>query len=198
MLSPCRSLMHLAPIHGDAAMVKTLSDNGCESNIESSLHHFVPLHVAAMTVPFPSSAAKPDIKVPQCHTCCWTCLFAIAIPPPLPLYLNVFAHYYQAESNAVIAAIVNSGADANATTQEGWTPLHFAVASGNAEAVRSLVLEGASIEAANGLGLTPLQLAICYDVAELADIMTAAAKQRERNLKKARLAKLKAGGPRGL
>ncbi len=125
-------------------------------------------------------------------------MLTVTIPLPSPLYLNVFAHRYQAESDAVIAAIVNSGADANATTQEGWTPLHFAVASGNAEAVRSLVLEGASIEAANGLGLTPLQLAICYDVAELADIMTAAAKQRERNLKKARLAKLKAGGPRGL
>jgi hypothetical protein len=62
--------MHLAPIHGDAAMVKTLADNGCESNVESSLHHFVPLHVAAMTVPFPSSGAKPDIKVPLFQTCC--------------------------------------------------------------------------------------------------------------------------------
>ena len=57
--------MHLAPIHGDAAMVKMLADNGCESNVESSLHHFVPLHIAAMTTPFPSSAAKPDIKVPS-------------------------------------------------------------------------------------------------------------------------------------
>ena len=110
----------------------------------------------------------------------------------------MFAHEWQAESDPVVAAIVNSGADANASTQEGWTPLHFAVASGNAEAVRSLVLEGASIDAVNGLGLTPLHLALCYDAAELADIMTAASKQRERNLKKARLAKLKAGGPRGL
>jgi hypothetical protein len=59
-------------------------------------------------------------------------------------------------------------------------------------------LEGASIDAMNGLGLSPMQLAICYDVAELADVMTAASKQRERNLKKARLAKLKAGGPRGM
>lgn len=58
------SLMHLAPIHGDAAMVKTLSDNGCESNLESSLHHFFPLHIAAMTRPFPAAGAKPDIKVP--------------------------------------------------------------------------------------------------------------------------------------
>jgi hypothetical protein len=56
--------MHLAPIHGDAAMVKTLSDNGCESNLESSLHHFFPLHIAAMTRPFPAAGAKPDIKVP--------------------------------------------------------------------------------------------------------------------------------------
>ena len=93
---------------------------------------------------------------------------------------------------------MSAGADANAGTQEGWTALHFAVASGNAEAVRSLVLEGASTDAVNGMGLTPLQLALCYDVAELADVMTAAAKQRERNLKKARLAKLKAGGPRGM
>lgn len=93
---------------------------------------------------------------------------------------------------------MSAGADANAATQDGWTPLHFAVASGNAEAVRSLVLEGASTDAVNGMGLTPLQLALCYDVAELADVMTAAAKQRERNLKKARLAKLKAGGPRGM
>ena len=98
----------------------------------------------------------------------------------------------------MVASVVSSGADANASTQEGWTPLHFAVATGNAEAVRSLVLEGSSIDAPNGMGLTPLQLALCYDVADLADIMTAAAKQRERNLKKARLAKLKAGGPRSM
>jgi hypothetical protein len=55
--------MHLAPIHGDAALVKMLADNGCESNMESSLHHFFPLHIAAMTTPFPSPGAKPDIKV---------------------------------------------------------------------------------------------------------------------------------------
>lgn len=112
--------------------------------------------------------------------------------------MTIYSHHSQADSDPIIAAIVNSGADANASTQEGWTPLHFAVASGNAEAVRSLVLEGASIDAVNGLGLTPSQLAICYDVAELGDIMVAASKQRERNLKKARLAKLKAGGPRGM
>ena len=61
--------MHLAPIHGDAAMVKMLADNGCESNMESSLHHFFPLHVAAMTTPFPSSGAKPDIKVSPLLSC---------------------------------------------------------------------------------------------------------------------------------
>jgi ankyrin repeat protein len=174
--------MHLAPIHGDAALVKMLADNGCEGNMESSLHHFFPLHVAAMTSPFPPSGAKPDIKVAQ----------------SLSPVADGAAHNFQADSDPIVAAIVSSGADANASTQEGWTPLHFAVASGNPEAVRSLVLEGASIEAVNGLGLTPLQLAICYDVADLADIMTAASKQRERNLKKARLAKLKAGGPRGM
>ena len=64
-----RSLMHLAPIHGDAAMVKMLADNGCESNMESSLHHFFPLHVAAMTTPFPSSGAKADIKVSPTLPC---------------------------------------------------------------------------------------------------------------------------------
>jgi hypothetical protein len=176
--------MHLAPIHGDATMVKTLSDNGCESNLESSLHHFFPLHIAAMTRPFPAAGSKPDIKVP------------LQLQPRS--LLTALPHLHQAESDATVAAIVSAGADANAATQEGWTPLHFAVASGNAEAVRSLVLEGASIDAVNGMGLTPLQLALCYDVAELADVMTAAAKQRERNLKKARLAKLKAGGPRGM
>jgi len=114
------------------------------------------------------------------------------------MFLSLRSHVAQADSDPVVAAVVSSGADANACTQEGWTPLHFAVAAGNPEAVRSLVLEGASIDTPNGMGLTPSQLAICYDVADLADIMNAAAKQRERNLKKARLAKLKAGGPRGM
>lgn len=60
------SLMHLAPVHGDAALVKMLADNGCESNSESSLHHFFPLHIAAMTTPFPPSGVKSDIKVTGC------------------------------------------------------------------------------------------------------------------------------------
>ena len=65
-----------------------------------------------------------------------------------------------AGSAPVVSALVEAGADANATTTTGATPLHFAAASGSGEAVAALLDHGAQVDAREPQwGQTPLMFA---------------------------------------
>ena len=61
----------------------------------------------------------------------------------------------------VARVLVDSGADVNAKTEEGWTPLHEAAAVNPApDAMIALLLElGADPDSRTNDGLTPCQLA---------------------------------------
>lgn len=60
---------------------------------------------------------------------------------------------------SVIDYLLNAGADPNATDKNGVTPLHRAVRTRCAAAVRVLLAHGADPRRTNGSGSTPLQLA---------------------------------------
>jgi len=66
------------------------------------------------------------------------------------------------EHQALEAAslLVNLGADVNAASASGWTPLHAAAFIGADTLVRLLVEKGASVNSINGCGQTPLSLAL--------------------------------------
>ena len=56
--------------------------------------------------------------------------------------------------------LVGLGADVNASTSTGWTPLHAAAFIGADSLVTYLVEQGAKLNARNGCGQTPLSLAL--------------------------------------
>ena len=60
----------------------------------------------------------------------------------------------------VIEYLINVGADPNATDRDEVTPLHRAVRTRCAEAVRVLLVHGAHVRAKNGNGSMPLHLAV--------------------------------------
>lgn len=59
----------------------------------------------------------------------------------------------------IMDLLMDAGADINAATDSGWTPLHSAVQSGDPLAVEFLIRKGARINAKDRSGRTPLALA---------------------------------------
>lgn len=57
------------------------------------------------------------------------------------------------------AVLVQSGADVDAETRAGYTPLHVASHFGSLATVRFLLEQGARVEVRNELGYTPLHQA---------------------------------------
>ncbi len=71
-----------------------------------------------------------------------------------PLHLAVrFGH------GAMVAWLLDAGANPNAVTDEGHTPLHYAALFGQADAAGQLLLAGASARVADAAGHTPLHMA---------------------------------------
>lgn len=60
---------------------------------------------------------------------------------------------------AIVEYLIEAGADPNASDKRGVAPIHRAVRTRNAPAVRALIAGGANPRLANGNGSTPLQLA---------------------------------------
>jgi ankyrin repeat protein len=67
--------------------------------------------------------------------------------------------------------LVGLGADVNATTSSGWTPLHAAAFIGADSLVAYLVEQGAKLSARNGCGQTSLSLALRSNAAGLLEIV---------------------------
>jgi hypothetical protein len=63
---------------------------------------------------------------------------------------------------AVVTALVEAGADKEASDADGWTPLNVAACEGHVAVVTALVEAGADKEAAAADGWTPLNVAACH------------------------------------
>lgn len=64
------------------------------------------------------------------------------------------------QSENMITTLLQKGADPEAVTSLGWTPLHSAVRYGEPEIAQLLIDSGANIEAKNNYGETPLLMAV--------------------------------------
>ncbi len=62
---------------------------------------------------------------------------------------------------AICRLLIDKGAQVDAKSSGGWTPLHYA-AGRNVEIVRLLCDSGADVEARNNDGWRPLHFAACY------------------------------------
>jgi ankyrin repeat protein len=74
---------------------------------------------------------------------------------------------------AFIKYLIMHGANVNAKTPKGFTPLHLAVFAGQTQAAKCLVLEGnCQINIPNHSGLTPIKLACIEKNVELVRFLT--------------------------
>ena len=69
-----------------------------------------------------------------------------------------FSMGYVSQDDAA-AILLAGGAEVNAKSRRGWTPLHEAFASGRTALVEMLLANKADINAKDNLGLTPLDVA---------------------------------------
>lgn len=124
---------------------------------------YTALHLAAHERLEPKRApSRPNISIPLKIV---SFTEALSLPAH-PLELITTSRPRKAEAKMphyrdVISVLVNHGADVNAKTPDGWTPLHFAAKYGGEDLVDRLLMEGADWRMRTTSGLS------AYDYADL-------------------------------
>ena len=70
--------------------------------------------------------------------------------------------------------LIRNGADVNAKSDDGYTPLHMAAGSGFVDVVHVLLAKGATVDAADNAGSTPLKDAAFMGRADVVKALLAA------------------------
>ena len=87
------------------------------------------------------------------------------------LFVYIFRQASSSGHLEIVKLLLSHGADVNAQSSSGNTPLMYACASGHAEVVRSLLEAGANVEDHNENGHTPLMEAASAGHVEVAKIL---------------------------
>ncbi|WCL49100.1 ankyrin repeat domain-containing protein [Leptospira sp. GIMC2001] len=74
-----------------------------------------------------------------------------------------------------LETLLSSGLNPNQSDEDGIYPLHFAVESGNINAVKLLIWKGADPNCADNRGITPIHIANSYDgLGDISDFLLSA------------------------
>ena len=84
--------------------------------------------------------------------------------------LNIHEAAFRGSIEALKQAIAD-GADVNAKSDGGWTPLHQAASKGHKEVAELLIEKGADVNGKDDSGGTPLDVAIEFKHTETADLL---------------------------
>ncbi|KAH8779434.1 ankyrin repeat-containing domain protein [Hyaloscypha sp. PMI_1271] len=139
--------IHDAAAHGHTAVVETLSEAGVDVHAKTA-HSETALHLAAHyghTLTVESLLAVPSGvgSLGVSHGPGWTAVHSAA------------------DAGDIETLLVEHGADVNAKTPGGWTPLHFAAKYGREDLVNIFLMAGADATMRATSGLT------AYDYANL-------------------------------
>jgi ankyrin repeat protein len=74
-------------------------------------------------------------------------------------------------SRELVEYLINNGADVEARSDSGWTPLHSQAYGGHRDGVKVLLEHGANLEATHAYGMTPLVNSIRWDRIEVARLL---------------------------
>jgi ankyrin repeat protein len=72
---------------------------------------------------------------------------------------------------AAIRSLVEAGADVNAATEHGQSPLSIAVINGNTQVVRALIEAGAEVNKPTSIGFAPLTWAVWAQKRKAAELL---------------------------
>jgi len=125
------------------ADIVVLINQGADVHVKTSGGEYTPLHMACMEGP------------------------AEDVMPLLDLHYSK----YVSGLAAVAMALLDKGAEVNATNSGGSTPLHYAAENGHAELVMTLLHEDADVDAKNMHGSSPLHTACADGRAEVAMVL---------------------------
>lgn len=128
------SPLHLAVLQGDARLVALLLKHAARVNVANG-YGFTPLHAAA-TGSFRQHVLHPELQAPQ----------AKSVDP--------------AADREIVRLLLEHGADINARTRDGRTPLHLACATLSADIVALLLDWHAALDVTDQLERTPLDWAV--------------------------------------
>merc|ERR1712029_370358 len=149
--------INFASQHGLQSIVKLLISHGANVNNASSIKR-TPLHEAAdrghssvvelLIAHGADVHTKVDFnyksyKNAECH-----CEFFYGVTP---IHLAAWGHLEYEGHPDVVDILLSHGADVNALTKEGLTPLHLAASTGCIETAKRLLDKGANVNAVEGI-----------------------------------------------
>ncbi|HSN91891.1 MAG TPA: ankyrin repeat domain-containing protein [Anaeromyxobacteraceae bacterium] len=175
------TLLHYAAGGGWVAVVRLLAEKGADVNVPDGggmtpLHHASARQQVEAARFLLASGAKPSLAArdPDGNT---PLLLAVASPKEREAW--IFTVYGPiattvkgpGPSVGLVELLLADGADIQAATNRGDTPLHLAASLGNADVVRVLLARGADREARNGAGATPAALAASHGRTEVLGLL---------------------------
>lgn len=171
--------LHIASLHANHFLMSLLIQNNAAVNIQNRLGQ-TPLHCAVLRGDEAGIkiilSAGPDVTIKDNQGKKAQDLAVADAHMHIPLWLSfpVHAAAYWGELE-VLQDLLNKDTQSillNSKTEQGQTPLHYAVDGKCGESIACLLTHGASFKEQNSEHETPLQLAVKLQREELVDLLT--------------------------